>query len=121
MGHGIEEHTTSKRSNARSAINTVQAKRGAVVTRTKTHKQSNVVRNINAILARNRNILVELNDKGKSFATRQQMTEKGFDFRYFTHVYKTKTGSVYYIVYDQAYLPKDGSPDSFLLVKFEEK
>ena len=60
-------------------------------------------------------------EKGKSFATRQQMTEKGFDFKYFTHVYKTKTGSVYYIVYDQAYLPKEGSPDSFLLVKFDER
>ena len=32
MGHGIEGHATSKRSDARSAINTVQAKRGAVVT-----------------------------------------------------------------------------------------
>ena len=32
MGHETEGHTTSKRSDARSAINTVQAKRGAVVT-----------------------------------------------------------------------------------------
>ena len=87
----------------------------------RTHKQTNIVRNINAILARNYNILMELNEKGKSFATRQQMAEKGFDFRYFTHTYKTKTGSVYSIVYDQAYLPKEGSSDTYLLVKFEEK
>ena len=87
----------------------------------KNHKQINVVRNINAILARNHTILEELNAKGKSFVSRQQLVDKGFDFKYFTHIYKTKTGSVYCIVYDQAYLPKEGSPDSFLLVKFEEK
>ena len=45
----------------------------------------------------------------------------GWDFRYFTHLYKTKTGSLYYIVYDQAYLPKEGNPDSYLLVKFDER
>ena len=55
------------------------------------------------------------------FLPNDVIIEKGFDFRYFTHVYKTKTGSVYYIVYDQAYLPKEGSSDAYLLVKFEEK
>ena len=87
----------------------------------KTHKQVNVIRRINGILARNHNILLELNPNGKGFASRQQLKEKGFDFKYFTHVYKTKTGAVYYIVYDQAYLPKEGSSDSFLLVKFDER
>ena len=87
----------------------------------KTHKQINVVRKINGILARNRNILEELNPKGKGFATRQQLKEKGFDFRYFTHLYKTKNGSVYFIIYDQAYLPKEGSEDAYLLVQFDER
>ncbi|MBR2770950.1 MAG: hypothetical protein IKD78_02895, partial [Bacteroidales bacterium] len=36
----------------------------------KTHKQINVVRKINGILARNRNILEELNPTGKGFASR---------------------------------------------------
>ena len=49
------------------------------------------------------------------------MKEKGFDFRYFTHLYKTKNGSVYFIIYDQAYLPKEGSDDSYLLVHFDER
>lgn len=87
----------------------------------RTHKQTNLVRNINAILARNYAILQELNTTGKTSVAQRQLTERNFDFRYFTHLYKTKTGSVYYIVYDQAYLPKDGSSDSYLLVKFEEK
>ncbi len=87
----------------------------------KTHKQINTVRKINGILARNRNILEELNPNGKGFATRQQMKEKGFDFRYFTHLYKTKNGSVYFIIYDQAYLQKEDNNDSYLLVKFDER
>ena len=45
----------------------------------KTHKQVNVIRKINGILARNHNILTELNPNGKGFATRQQLNEKGFD------------------------------------------
>ena len=49
------------------------------------------------------------------------MKDKGFDFRYFTHLYKTKTGSVYFIIYDQAYLPKEGSDDAYLLVHFDER
>ena len=87
----------------------------------KTHKQTNLVRNVNAILARNYAILQELNVSGKTSVTQRQLAEKKFDFKYFTHLYKTKTGSVYYIVYDQAYLPKEGSSDTYLLVKFEEK
>ena len=87
----------------------------------RTHKQTNLVRNVNAILARNYAILQELNTSGKTSVTQRQLADKNFDFRYFTHLYKTKTGSVYYIIYDQAYLPKEGSSDSYLLVKFEEK
>ena len=87
----------------------------------RTHKQTNLVRNVNAILARNYAILQELNASGKTSVTQRQLADKNFDFRYFTHLYKTKTGSVYYIIYDQAYLPKEGSSDSYLLVKFEEK
>ena len=83
----------------------------------RTHKQITVVRNINAILARNYNILVELNVKGKSFVSRQQLKEKGFDFKYFTHIYTTKAGGVYHFVYDQGYLPKENDNDHFVLVK----
>ena len=83
----------------------------------KTHKQVNVIRKINGILARNRNILEELNPNGKGFATRQQLTEKGFDFKYFTSVYTTKAGAVYHFVYEQGYEPKENEKDNFLLVK----
>ena len=83
----------------------------------RSHKQTNLVRNINAILARNYAILQELNVKGKSFVSRQQLTEKGFDFKYFTSSYTTKAGAVYHFVYDQGYVPKENDKDYYLLVK----
>ena len=86
----------------------------------KTHKQINVVRKINAILARNYNVLAELNPKGKGFVSRQQLKEKGFDFKYFTHIYTTKSGSVYRFVYDQGYVPKENDAEHFVLVQNAE-
>ena len=86
----------------------------------KNHRQINVVRNVNAILARNRAILEELNPNGKGFASRQQLTEKGFNFKYFTSIYTTKTGAVYRYVYEQGYLPKENDKNQFLLVKNTE-
>jgi hypothetical protein len=42
----------------------------------------------------------------------------GFNFRFFTNVYKTKQGNVYYFCYDHGYLPIDN--DYFALVIREE-
>ena len=43
--------------------------------------------------------------------------EEGFDFDLITSIYTTKTGNIYYFVYDQGYLPLDG--DYYALVKRE--
>lgn len=67
------------------------------------HEQVNVVRNINNALGRNRRILKELNPEGKAVVTKQMLYDKGFNFKYFTNIYQTKSGNTYYVVYDQAY------------------
>ena len=56
-------------------------------------------------------------DKLIKFATVSKMMsiEKGFDFNYFTSIYTTKAGTVYYFVYNQGYLPLEG--DYYALVK----
>jgi len=72
-------------------------------------------------LARNYKILTTLNEKGKSFVSRKQLVDNGFDFKVFTGVYTTKTGSHYYLVYDQAYLKKEGDENMYLLVEFKER
>lgn len=83
----------------------------------KNHQKINVIRNVNAVLARNYAVLQAMNPKGKNFVSRQQLVDKGFDFKFFTHEYRTKTGSVYHFVYDQGYVPKENDPDHFVLVQ----
>ena len=74
-----------------------------------------LVRNVNNRLKRNYRILSELNPNNKTKTSRTKLLERGFDFEYFTSIYTTKSGTVYYFVYDQGYLPLEG--DYFALVK----
>lgn len=68
----------------------------------------NLMRNVNNKLRKNYRILEELNPKDKTKATRTKLLAKGFNFEYFTNIYTTKTGNIYYFVYDQGYLPLEG-------------
>lgn len=77
-----------------------------------------IVRNVNNQLKRNYRILQSINKDQKTKTTRSILNEKGFNFKYFTNVYKTKKGHVYYFVYDQGYLPLEG--DYFAIVKRQE-
>ena len=75
----------------------------------------NLIRNINNRLRKNYRILEELNPKDKTKTTKVKLESKGFDFDYFTSIYTTKTGNVYYFVYNQGYLPLEN--DFYALVK----
>jgi predicted nucleic acid-binding Zn ribbon protein len=76
---------------------------------------TNLVRNVNNLLRKNYRILQELNPSDKTKATKAKLLAKGFNFEYFTSIYTTKTGTVYYFVYDQGYLPLES--DYYALVK----
>lgn len=76
--------------------------------------ETNYVRNVNNILRKNRRILMALNTTGKTRVSRDKLNEKGFDFTYFTSVYKTKEGAIYHYCYEQGYLEMDNN--YFLLV-----
>jgi hypothetical protein len=76
--------------------------------------ETNYVRNVNNILRKNRRILMELNTTGKTRLSRDKLNEKGFDFSYFTSLYKTKEGALYHYCYEQGYLEIEGN--YFLLV-----
>ena len=58
-----------------------------------------------------------LNPDQKKKVSRSKLIEHGFDFNYFTSIYTTKAGAIYYFVYDQGYLPLEG--DYYALVKRE--
>jgi len=82
----------------------------------KVDKESkNLIRNTNNRLRKNYKILSELNISGKTKVTRRKLFDKGFDFTFFTSIYTTKTGNVYYYLYDQGYLSLEN--DYFLLIK----
>ena len=82
----------------------------------KVNKESkNLIRNTNNRLRKNYKILSELNSKGKTKITRGKLLDRNFDFQLFTSIYTTKTGNVYYYVYDQGYLKLEN--EYYLLIK----
>lgn len=78
---------------------------------------TNLMRNINNKLRKNYRILSELNPEGKSKTNRTKLISKGFDFEYFTSIYTTKTGNVYYFLYDHGYMAIEN--ENYVLVKKE--
>lgn len=69
--------------------------------------RKNLVRNVNNRLRKNYRILEECNPHEKTTTTKSRLVTKGFNFDYITSIYTTKSGKVYYFVYDQGYLPLD--------------
>ena len=68
---------------------------------------TNLVRNINNILRKNRRILQHLNPTDKAKVHKDKMLEKGFNFNYFTSIYKTQKGAIYHFCYEYGYLQLD--------------
>jgi predicted nucleic acid-binding Zn ribbon protein len=82
---------------------------------------SKLVRNINNALLKNRKVLesiLPVNEETAK-ANKEKLQGLGFQFKYFTHQYTTKTGKTYYYCYDYGYLPLDN--DWYLVVKKKEE
>lgn len=75
----------------------------------------NLIRNTNNRLRKNYKILSQLNITGKTKVTRRKLFDNGFDFRLFTSIYETKTGNLYFYIYNQGYLELEN--EMYLLVK----
>lgn len=65
---------------------------------------SNFMRKINYTIRKNRSILSDLNPKGRAKAHRMKLVDAGLNFDYFTNVFRTRSGKVYYFCYDQGYV-----------------
>jgi hypothetical protein len=65
---------------------------------------SEYYRKVNTILRKNRRILEQLNPRETSKTTKEKMLIEGFNFYYYTNIYTTKQGKVYYFVYELGYL-----------------
>ena len=82
---------------------------------------NNNIRNVNNALGKNRRILESLLPEGEATAkaNRDKLIEKGFQFKYHTHIYITKTAKTYFYCYEYGYLPLDNN--WFLIVKKTEE
>lgn len=76
---------------------------------------TNLMRNVNNILRKNRKILAKLNPDDKAKSHKDKMLEAGFNFKYYTNTYTTKDNRVYYYVYDYAY--QETGEGWYLIVK----
>lgn len=79
---------------------------------------SNYMRSVNRILRKNRKIMSDLNPDGKTKVPRKKLASVGFNFTFYTNVYRTKAGKEYFFCYDQGYLPIEEG--LLMLVKREE-
>ncbi|HBW85193.1 MAG: hypothetical protein ACKO2O_00455 [Crocinitomicaceae bacterium] len=76
------------------------------------------VRRINAILRKNRRILAAMNPNGKITVDGISLAEMGFNFHYFTNIYKTQKGAQYYFCYDYGYIKMEN--DQYMLVQKQD-
>ncbi len=74
------------------------------------------VRRINGILRKNRRILEKLNPSGKNSVDGLTLAEEGFNFHYYTNIYKTQKGGEYFFCYEFGYR-KIENDQYFLVVK----
>lgn len=79
---------------------------------------NNTIRRVNRILKKNQSLLSGLNKTGKVTIPRIELTRNEFNFNYFTNMFTTNHGRVYFFCYDQGYSLVDG--DKVLLVKKQE-
>ncbi len=82
---------------------------------------NNFIRNVNNALGKNRRILESLLPDGEATAkaNRDKLIEKGFQFKYHTHLYHTKTDKTYFYCYEYGYLPLENN--WYLIVKKDEE
>ncbi|MDX5438442.1 MAG: hypothetical protein LPK03_14660 [Pontibacter sp.] len=63
-----------------------------------------LMKEINNKLRHNRQVLQRASPEGKTTLRREILQLAGFDFRHFTHLYRTKQGNTYHFCYDYGYL-----------------
>lgn len=70
----------------------------------RTNPREAEIQQINKILRRNRSILRFCSPQGKTTVKKSFLTDRGFDFKYHTQIYKTKNNNVYYLCYDYGFM-----------------
>ena len=71
------------------------------------------------ILKKNRKILLELNPSGFSTLRKSFLLARGYDFNYFTNIYKTNTGDVYYFCFEVGLKELKHKPHKVTIVNWQ--
>lgn len=66
-------------------------------------KDEKWIQQLNRILRKNRTVLKDLNPAGNSTVRQEVLEQMGFNFKFFTHQYKTQKGTTYYFCYEWGY------------------
>ena len=82
------------------------------------NKSEKIRRDLNKILSKNQTILKKYNPVGKTTVRTEVLKSEGYNFKFFTHIYKTKNGFTYYFCYDFGYMPVED--DKILIVNWQE-
>jgi len=69
--------------------------------------ENQLINQVNGILRKNRKILHEVFNKGKTRISKEKLLSQGFNFTYYTNIYKTGQGKEYYFCYEQGYIFQD--------------
>jgi predicted nucleic acid-binding Zn ribbon protein len=86
----------------------------------KTNNSSHI-RYINNTLFKNRRILEEMlpADEDVAKANQDKLMQKGYVFKYHTHIYTNQKGQVYYYCYDYGFLPLENN--RYLIVRRKDE
>ncbi|MBP8958835.1 MAG: hypothetical protein KBG40_00215 [Bacteroidales bacterium] len=68
---------------------------------------NNYVRNVHGLLRKNRRILCDLYNEGKTVLHKDALFALGYNFNFFTHIIETKDGVKYNYCFEYGYCEKD--------------
>lgn len=69
----------------------------------KKSKEEKWIQQLNRLLRKNRRILKDINPAGHSTVRLEVLDQMGFDYRFYTHQYRTEKGETYYFCYEYGY------------------
>lgn len=76
-----------------------------------------MMKQINSIIRKNRTILKTASPLGKTTLRKEYLDMQGFDFRYFSNIFRTNSGNIYRFCYDYGYTPVD--KEKILIVNWQ--
>ena len=83
--------------------------------------ENNLFRKIDGQLKLNRRILKEYNKGGKAMVRTETLHDVGFDPKYFTSYWKSKSGGVYLFCYEYGFKQmEDNGKQKYLLVQWQD-